>query len=729
MVLPDNLLAATTERFEERTAERAEVEQKLDEVKAGRASVLEVDSPERVALRGQRVAARDTLDASPVPATESPEVLERIIDGSNLLAVAFLELGARVASTVGRINVRDQVQLRGFGTGFLAAPRVLMTNNHVLSDAGEARFSQVEFDLQNDIDGRPRPTYSFDLLPDELFLTNRELDVTMVAVAPRSRADSTAPQRDLADFGSNRLSRLQGKILLGESINIIQHPEGQPKQLALQQNELVDRFDAFLHYRSDTSPGSSGSPLFNNQWEVLGLHHSGVPAKDAQGRILAVDGSVWDRSMGDDKIKWIANEGIRISSVISFAETEAPNLPPAARDLLRLVIDPGPETTPITPLPAGVGIIPVPAPPSPATLVGSTETPAAATTTSVVAAAPTAVAPQAPAGTADVTVTVPLRITVQLAGQSAAAVTQAAPVAAPALVEAVSIDPDYTTRAGYDPEFTGLTVPLPELTAQQREQVAMNQQPLPGRDPAVLDYHHYSLVMHRGRRIAWYSVVNIEGALSMELNRDRDKWIFDPRIDREAQMGPEIYEDNDFDRGHLVRRLDPAWGSVEKIARVANDDTFHFTNCSPQHKFFNQGKTLWAGLEDHLLHGARAAKQRITVFNGPVLKPADPIFRGVQIPLAYWKVVAFRTAEGKGASAAFLISQKELVEKELEAAFAPETFQVPVRSIASLTSLDFSHLREFDSLDGEREESDVVEESTDLPLPGVRLGSYDDLRL
>lgn len=724
MVLPDNLLSATTERFEERAAERAEVEQKIDEVKAGRASVLEVDTPERVAMRGQRVAARDTLDASPVPATESPEVLERIIDGSNLLAVAFLELGARVASTVGRINIRDQVQLRGFGTGFLAAPRVLMTNNHVLSDPAEARFSQVEFDLQNDIDGRPRPTYAFDLLPDELFLTNRELDVTMVAVAPRSRPDSTTPQRDLADFGSNRLSRLQGKILLGESINIIQHPEGQPKQLALQQNELVDRFDTFLHYRSDTSPGSSGSPLFNNQWEVLGLHHSGVPAKDAQGRILSVDGTVWDRSMGDDKIKWIANEGIRISSVISFAETEAPNLQPAARDLLRRLIDPGPETTPITP-PASVT--------SPATLVGSIETPAATTTTSVVAAAPTSTTSttRAPAaGTADVTLTVPLTITVQVAGQPVGSATSAAPAPATAsLVEAVSIDPDYTTRAGYDPEFTGLKVPLPELTAQQREQVAMNRQPLPGRDPAVLDYHHYSLVMHRGRRIAWYSVVNIEGALSMELNRDRDKWIFDPRIDREAQMGPEIYEANDFDRGHLVRRLDPAWGADEKVARVANDDTFHFSNCAPQHKFFNQGKTLWAGLEDHLLHGARAAKRRITVFNGPVLKPADPIFRGVQIPLAYWKVVAFTTAEGKGASAAFLISQKQLVERELEAAFAPETFQVPVRSIATLTSLDFSHLREFDALDGEREESDSLEESTDLALPGVRLASFDDLRL
>jgi endonuclease G len=65
-----------------------------------------------------------------------------------------------------------------------------------------------------------------------------------------------------------------------------------------------------------------------------------------------------------------------------------------------------------------------------------------------------------------------------------------------------------------------------------------------------------------------------------------------------------VYRDNDLDRGHLVRRLDPAWGASDAEARAANDDTFHFTNASPQHREFNAGQTLWAGLEDYLLSQA-----------------------------------------------------------------------------------------------------------------------------
>jgi len=88
---------------------------------------------------------------------------------------------------------------------------------------------------------------------------------------------------------------------VGEYVTIIQHPEGKRKQIALRENQVVDMLDDFAHYRTDTAPGSSGSPVFNDQWEIVALHHSGVPKKDSQGRILARDGSVWDSSMGEDQ--------------------------------------------------------------------------------------------------------------------------------------------------------------------------------------------------------------------------------------------------------------------------------------------------------------------------------------------------------------------------------------------------------------------------------------------
>src|SRR5262249_40411719 len=46
------------------------------------------------------------------------------------------------------------------------------------------------------------------------------------------------------------------------------------------------------------------------------LHHSGVPRKDAQGRLLTKDGKLWNQSMGEQKIDWVANEGIRVSRLL-----------------------------------------------------------------------------------------------------------------------------------------------------------------------------------------------------------------------------------------------------------------------------------------------------------------------------------------------------------------------------------------------------------------------------
>ncbi len=91
-----------------------------------------------------------------------------------------------------------------------------------------------------------------------------------------------------------------------------------------------------------------------------------------------------------------------------------------------------------------------------------------------------------------------------------------------------------------------------------------------------------------------------------------------------------------FDRGHLVRRLDPCWGDDGEVTN-ANEDTFHFTNCSPQHKDLNQ-KT-WLELENYVLNRATDNNFLVTVFTGPVLSPVDGYYDGVQIPSEFWKVV------------------------------------------------------------------------------------------
>ncbi|MFJ6155862.1 DNA/RNA non-specific endonuclease [Pseudarthrobacter sp. NPDC092184] len=727
MAIPDDVLTATQARFQARKGPRAGTEEKIAEAHTPQGSILNVDSTERVELRSRRVmrqpmvvdALRATAETSPAARGQVRDevVLERIIGGNNLLGIAFLELGTAVSRSVGRVIVRDRFQIRSFGTGFMISPRLALTNNHVLADAQSARFSRLEFNFQNGLNGLPLAASQFDLEPDAFFRTDAGLDVTVIAVAAASRPDGAGTSVPLAGFGFNRTTKEQGKILLGESINIIQHPEGQEKQLALQQNELIDRFDQFLHYHTDTSPGSSGSPLFNNQWEVLGLHHSGVPARNAAGEILTVDGTVWDKTQDELRIQWVANEGIRISSILAWLGTHADGMRNEERALLEEALNPPPLPAE-APHPVEEHQPPAQPQPQPA------EQPLVPTDGAV-------------------SLTIPLHITVRLGTVQAAHAPgpsdadrtanvipgNTVQVSGGAVVEeAVAIDPDYSGRKGYDPEFLGVHIPLPSLTAEQRADAAQNRRAAPGQDPTVLDYHHFSLVMNRRRRLALYTAVNVDGRLSQSPKRERDRWYFDPRLDRSEQIGGDLYAGNDFDRGHLVRRLDPVWGP-DTLARAANDDTFHFANCSPQHKKFNQGASLWAGLEDYLLDTAKADKLRLTVFTGPVFTDGDPEFQGTRIPLAFWKIPVFQRPDGSPSASAFMISQHELVGDMLKEAFTPVTFQVPVRRISELTGLDFGQLSGWDPMNNESEPLPHAQEALATATPARELHAFEDVQL
>ncbi|HSD58048.1 MAG TPA: trypsin-like peptidase domain-containing protein, partial [Methanotrichaceae archaeon] len=258
---------------------------------------------------------------------------ERLIGKSDLLGINYLELGLLAARSVCRIQIVNPFgRIEGHGTGFLVAPNLLITNNHVLEKADMAVKSFAEFDFEDGVNARRKPTKAFDLRPDEVFVTDRERDFTLISVAPIS-SDGTP----LTNYGILRLVEETGKVQLSECVSAIQHPDGGLKQCCLRENEVVDIFDDWIHYLTDTQPGSSGSPVFNDQWLVVALHHSGVPKRDSQGNILRTDGQPYRKGIDHPStIAWVANEGVRISRIFQALDARSAAEPMVAEALRRL---------------------------------------------------------------------------------------------------------------------------------------------------------------------------------------------------------------------------------------------------------------------------------------------------------------------------------------------------------------------------------------------------------
>lgn len=245
-------------------------------------------------------------------------------------------------------------------------------------------------------------------------------------------------------------------------------------------------------------------------------------------------------------------------------------------------------------------------------------------------------------------------------------------------------------RKGYNEKFLRQPLPLPALSEKLERDLLRNNDVPDGE----LRYHRYSVKMSRARKMALFTACNIDGNALHAVKRTPDKWFLDPRLSPDDQAGEALYARNKLQRGHLVRRLDPAWGTREQaVAGIA--DTFYFTNCTPQHEQFNPKS--WLGLEDYVLDTADAEDIKISVFTGPVLRARDPDYREFKIPQEFWKVIAFcDNNRGELRAAAYLLSQSAHLD-DLEFAFGPyKTYQTSVAEIQKRTGLDFGVLREAD---------------------------------
>jgi endonuclease G len=463
--------------------------------------------------------------------------------------------------------------------------------------------------------------------------------------------------------------------------------------LCVRENKVLKYADdRTVWYQTDTVAGSSGSPVFNGRWEVVALHHSGVPATDRQGRWLTIDGKVFEQGMDENRIKWLANEGIRISRIVehlraNFPDIALPSAPPPAAPT---EMQPNGDDHEDSGGAGGAGI-------------------------------------SLRWGNSELRLDGPITLISnghrsRLNGHENGATT--AP-AAPFFnghgveVEAVVIDQtNYDRRPGYNSNFLGngkLAVPLPKLTSKAQLAAALKEKKGGKSVPLELKYYNYSVVMNAKRRLAFFSAVNVDGSLRRSTGkREGDRWFFDNRKKgiETAQLGDDFYKGRmieearktPFDRGHLVRRLDATWGETEATAKRNGDDTFHFTNCTPQHFIFNQDstRTLWGGIEDFVLARIENAKQRACILNGPVFREDDEKYErtGIRIPRQFWKLVVV-LKDGKLAASAFLLSQESLLTEE--EALRPmsedraQALQITIAQLARTTGLDFGPLKAADT--------------------------------
>ena len=235
--------------------------------------------------------------------------LERIFKEPDFLHSRWLADGAKRCDAVARLVTPVEL-----GTGFLASPWLLVTNNHVLTDPGAAADTEVTFRYEEDARGRTTRAVKVRLEPDRCFLTSPvdELDFTVVAV---SAVKGKAPGKT---FGSIPMVGATGKILSGHPVNIVQHAGGRSREIAVRNNLLVGVDDArYLTYLTDTEPGSSGSPVLNDAWELVALHSRAEQAQDEQGRPVDIDGRPATDDTPESRRVWVANKGIRTSAIVA----------------------------------------------------------------------------------------------------------------------------------------------------------------------------------------------------------------------------------------------------------------------------------------------------------------------------------------------------------------------------------------------------------------------------
>lgn len=247
---------------------------RLVEIARGEANIAAYHPRLEKLLGGSPGAAEAPLQEKPAEAWKGYEV---ITGGQpTFLEMVFLHEGLRVAASVVRLRTMTKKGKAFSGTGFLIAENTILTNHHVLFDGPTAEASRVAqvniwFNYELDAENRPRAVDEY------------EGDVSTIDGDPTHDWAIIRPTKPFKSGYPTLSLRPTKPVEKGDYVYIIQHPGGESKKIGLLHNEVVEVTPERVQYLTDTLGGSSGSPVFNNRWQVVALHHFGFEKNPATG--------------------------------------------------------------------------------------------------------------------------------------------------------------------------------------------------------------------------------------------------------------------------------------------------------------------------------------------------------------------------------------------------------------------------------------------------------------
>ncbi len=646
---------------------------------------------------------------------------ERAIGKNDSLYSNFTELIALTKRKVGRIVIIQDGKRQGFATGFMVSSTLLLTNWHVFENAEMAEESEVHFFYEFNTQGQPQSPVIFKF-DNSRFFNDKSLDYCFVGLQP---TDVTG-KISLQSIGYLFLDKTSGKI--GdenvEKLNIIHHPQGDYKQISIRENTFSGIDDTKIFYQTDTAQGSSGSPVFNDQWQVVGLHHKSVPKMNAAGDFLDKDNKVIpiiDEKIDVSRVVWLKNEGIRISVILKHLfQNHANN-----SHLAGISVPPQPETLSFS-IMDGQGNIEKAIP------------------SNVIQTASKEITISVPFEALNSQKSIDIRLStngIQTADfPEKGKAREIGSTQQEWLEEVAKVDRekavDFKKCTGYDPKFLGTLISLPQPQKAIASQIALLKN-----KSNELKYFKYSVIFNAFRKMPLMSAVNVEGDATKRLDNSKrkDVWLRDERIDKDCQLTDKFYEASGFDKGHMGRFEDANWDTApDKQQREENAlrngiYTCFYTNACPQVPGINRlGDNLWGKLEKAILEQGvkkEAGKQaRMTVFNGPIFDPKKERMRlKVTIPMQFFKIILWLNDAGKLKATAFTLSQEMLVSDDqfdesmslvdealdIDKLVTYKRYQCSIKSLSKLTNIDFKHIEKYDTYISKRGSEETLIEGTE----------------